>query len=194
MLFLLFSACPRYSCVLGGPRGVPASLWGFLILNFLRILEVHLEERDVWALCSPFLCCSCKAPQNLLIALISSPYFSSYPRIKDAPMSLPRKRSSKQSKMEFCKNMAKVWDITAVIWKIPFMCLFCDSWCGSNLIILEIPVFMASANKVTAWFGFYEEGVLDALPSAHTSLESPQSFGISGLSWQILWFQNWVLW
>lgn len=30
---------------------------------------------------------------------------------------------------------------------------------------------MASANTVTAWFGFYEEGVMDALPSAHNSLE-----------------------
>lgn len=81
--------------------------------------------------------------------------------------------------MGFCKSMAKVHHCCHLE-----NSLFSVSVlrCGSNFFILEIPVFMVNANTVAAWFGFYEEGVMDALPSAHTSLGSPGSFGISGLS------------
>lgn len=79
--------------------------------------------------------------------------------------------------------MAKVPQDIAAIRKITyFMCLFCDRWCESSFFTLETPVFVISADTIAAWFGFYEEGVMDVLPSAHILLESPRSFCISTLS------------
>lgn len=39
---------------------------------------------------------------------------------------------------------------------------------------------------IAAWFGFYEEGVTDAFPSARISLESPRSFWISQSGFRVI--------
>jgi len=53
---------------------------------------------------------------------------------------------------------------------------------GHVRVTLEAPVFMTTADTIAAWFGFHDEEVMDALPSAHISLKSPRSFWISTLS------------
>lgn len=124
MQSLLVSACPRYSRVLGGPKGVSASLWGSSSLNIFRILEVPLEE-----MCEPFVLHALVTPEGIPKPADSTDLISMFCHLTQG-LRVPQCPSQEKGfPIKVKWDSVRIWQryIIAVIWKVPsFLCLFCD--------------------------------------------------------------------
>lgn len=89
---------------------------------------------------------------------------------------------AKRSKMGFCENMAKVPHVIAAIHKIADFTCPVTGDARETFLPWKLVFSWPMPITIVAWLGFYEEGVMDALPSAQISLESPRSLGVSTLS------------
>lgn len=95
-----------------------------------------------------------------------------HPRIKDASVGVPPRLKV----LQVVWQRGVKWDSVRIQQRyhtslLPFrksliICVCSVTGHESNFFTLGTHVFMTNADKIAAWFGFYE-GVMDALPSAH---------------------------